>query len=63
LDTPLPPISRYEIQLADSFPNLIAALHDLAERLPAVSILSVSLEPVEVQTRRHIWKLEVGIRG
>lgn len=63
LDTTLPPISRYEIQLVGSFPNLIAALHDLAKRLPAVSILSVSLDPVDVQTQRHVWRLEVGIRG
>ncbi|MEM9369383.1 MAG: hypothetical protein AAGD07_25685 [Planctomycetota bacterium] len=63
LDTKLPDISRYQIQLEGTFPDLIAALHDLDERLPAVSVLSVSLDPIDMETRRQVWKLEVGIRG
>ncbi|MEM6692440.1 MAG: hypothetical protein AAF664_23615, partial [Planctomycetota bacterium] len=59
----LPPISRFQIELEGSFINLIKALHDLDERLPAVSVLSISLDPIDVETRRPIWKLEVGIRG
>ncbi len=63
LDTQLPPVSRYNIQFVGSFPNLILSLHDLSRRLPEVRILSVSLDPVDAQTQRHVWKLEVGIRG
>ncbi|MEM1228574.1 MAG: hypothetical protein AAGJ40_23020 [Planctomycetota bacterium] len=63
LNTKLPEISRYQIQLEGTFPDLIAALHDLDERLPAVSVLSVSLDPIDMETRRQVWKLEVGIRG
>lgn len=63
LDAKLPAVSRYEIKLVGSFPSLIKALHYLSEKLPTVSVLSVSLDPVDIRTRRHIWKLQVGIRG
>ncbi|MEM8666809.1 MAG: hypothetical protein AAGG48_04800 [Planctomycetota bacterium] len=59
----LPPISRHQLRLEGSFIDLIAALHELNDRLPAVTVVSLSLEPVDIQTMRYIWKLEVGIRG
>ncbi|MEM9588571.1 MAG: hypothetical protein AAGA03_14915 [Planctomycetota bacterium] len=63
LGTKLPPISRFQIELEGSFIDVIAALHDLQDRLTSVDVLSLSLEPVDAQVQRYIWKLEVGIRG
>lgn len=58
----LPEIARYKLQLEGSFTNLIAALHQLDERLQAVDILSLSLRPVR-ESERYVWTLEVGIKG
>ncbi|MEM9943672.1 MAG: hypothetical protein AAF939_19065 [Planctomycetota bacterium] len=63
LDAKLPPVSRYKIRLAGSFSNLIAALNQLSESLPSVSVLSISLDPVDLKSRRYLWNLEVGISG
>ena len=63
LDTKLPPNSDYRVELEGKFTDLMDALHELNERLPAVSILSVSLDTVDIQTQRYVWMLEVGIRG
>ncbi len=63
LGAKLPPVSRYEIQLLGNFSNLIAALHQLNDGLPSASILSISLEPVDIRTRQYVWRLQIGIRG
>lgn len=63
LDTKLPPMLGFEIQLEGSFPNLIAALRELNQRLPSLSILSVSLNRGEVSSRRRVWNLQIGIQG
>ncbi|MEL6105975.1 MAG: hypothetical protein AAFU85_08060 [Planctomycetota bacterium] len=63
LDITLPEVSRFELQLEGSYLNLNAALHEITERLPAVSVLAVSLEPGDMQTPLRFWKLELGIRG
>ncbi|MEM7783178.1 MAG: hypothetical protein AAF623_07480 [Planctomycetota bacterium] len=63
LDSPIPSVSRYKLKLMGNFSNLIAALTEVATRLPSVSVISISLDPVDLKVRRYVWNLEVGIRG
>lgn len=63
LGKPLPAPAFFELRLEGSFLNLIAALHEVTERLPMVTIESLSMDLAQPEDQSRRWLLTLGISG